>query len=75
MQKHLLSASSVSVFGWSRKDFPDHPNPLDGGQRPFMTIYLRVKMVTEDFSAAAYIGNIYIAFKWLQKFFNEYSMY
>ena len=49
-KNELSSASlsvSVSVLAWLQKAFCDHPKWLDGGERPFVTIHHRVRMITK----------------------------
>ena len=45
-----ISFDIFSAFGWLRTFFGDHPNSLDGGERPFVPIHLWFWMVTEGFS-------------------------
>ena len=74
VKKKRLWSVTVSVFEWSPEVFRDHSNELDGSERPFVTINLRVWMVTEGFFFCDHptnIINFYIAFGWWRKVFGD----
>ena len=65
----------LEVNPWSWKVFCNHSNSPDGDEKLFMTIHLRVWMVTKKvFNHNPTVVNIYIVFGWWEKVFRDHSM-